>query len=207
MQIVPYLLGRGNGVAALEDGSLQRGQILLCQGIVAAYKGLVQSQHGGGNGAVQLQRSVIVQIGVQRELELLLLQLQLLNLRNGVQRTGIAVAFGNGLSHADFGALGGHMAQGAAAVGEHFFVAHQIACGVDGFLGHALIGHGGGKGRGKVMNTLHDKIQQHSRQQRDKQKLERAGRFHGITSFRFLRPPPSGKQDAAGRWWRWRVCR
>lgn len=73
------LLAGGVAVAALEDGGLERGDVLRGGGIIPVRELTAQGEDAVGDGAVELERGVAVEIGLQRELQLLELQLLLPN--------------------------------------------------------------------------------------------------------------------------------
>lgn len=78
-------------MAALEDGGLERGDVLRGGGIIPVRELTAQGEDAVGDGAVELERGVAVEIGLQRELQLLELQLLLPNPADGVERAGVGI--------------------------------------------------------------------------------------------------------------------
>ena len=166
-------------MAALEDGGLQLGRLVRRIAVVTAGEGTADVQQVLGDGAVQLQGGVGVQIGGQGELQLLQLQFLGLDLLHGVQRIAAAVYRGHRLALAHPFALADLMAHGAAFTGEDLLVPDQPAADVDGVLGGALIDQRGGEGvrQGKI--ALCGEVQRNGRQQGDAEKAENTGVVHG----------------------------
>jgi len=104
-------------VVPLQHGGLQRRQIALRRGIVPGAQRLPQGQDVAGDGRIQLQRRIRVQIGRQGELQLLQLQLQRLDPADGLQSAVVAVHRGHRLAGGD---VQRHVVQhlGLFAVGE-----------------------------------------------------------------------------------------
>ena len=173
------LLG-GVGMVPFQHSGLQLGDVALRGGVVAAGEGLPQRQDVAGDGGVQLQRRIGVQIGGQRELQLLQLQLQRLDLAHGLQGPVVGVDTGQHLAHAYVLALLPHTADRAALGGQRLLVPHHPAVQRDGVLCLPLRHQRGGDRVGQVVVQLHGKIDEHRRQHGDGQYFHE-GRcfFHG----------------------------
>ena len=203
----------------LEHGGLQRGNIALRGGVVAAGQRLPQRQDIAGDGGIQLQRRVRVQVGGQGELKLLELQLQRLDLADGLQSAVVGVDPGQHLSYADPLALLPHPAEGAILGGQHLLVPQQPAVEGDGVLRLSLRHQRGVYRVRQVVVQLYGEIDQHRRQHGDGQYFHEGMSFSwcvplcsmSVPRARTLTPPafrpPAAPPGAAARWWRWRACR
>ena len=164
LDLALYLLLAGVGVIALQHGGLQRRQIAVGGGIVPGGQRLPQGQDVTGDGRVQLQRRVRVQIRGQGEFQLLELQLQRLDAADGLQGAGVGIDGGHRLSCAHLLPLLQRVAHRAVLGGQRLLVADQPAVQGHHVLRLALIDQGGGQRVGEVVVDLHGEIQQHRRQ-------------------------------------------
>ena len=172
------LLAGGIGPAALDNGGLQLGQVAGGGGIVPAGEILPQGHDFVGNGAVQLQGGVGVQIGGQGVFQLLQLQALGLDLGHGLQGPGAVIGGSDDLALSHLFPLVPGMAQGPGLGAEGFLLPHQPAGGLHGFLRGAGIHPGGGVGVRQIPHPLDQKIEHHRRRQGNGQNFECAGGLH-----------------------------
>ena len=169
--------------AALDDGGLQLGQVAGGGGIVPAGEVLPQGYNVVGDGAVQLQGGVGVQIGGQGVFQLLQLQALGLDLGHGLQGPGAVIGGGDDLALAHLLPLLPGGTQGPGIGAEGLLLPHQPAGGLHGVLRGAGIHPGGGVGVRQIPHPLDQEIEHHRRRQGNGQNFEYAGGFHGVTSF------------------------
>ena len=159
------LLAGGVGPAALDDGGLQLGQVAGGGGIVPAGEVLPQGYDVVGDGAVQLQGGVGVQVGGQGVFQLLQLEPLGLDLGHGLQGPGAVIGGGDDLALAHLLPLLPGGTQGPGIGAESLLLPHQPAGGLHGVLRGAGIHPGGGVGVRQIPHPLDQEIEHHRRRQ------------------------------------------
>ena len=160
----------------LQHGGLQRRQVALRRGIVPGAQRLAQGQDVAGDGRIQLQRRIRVQIGRQGELQLLQLQFQRLDPADGLQSAVVAVHRGHRLAGGHPLSLLHSPGHGAGLAGQRLLRPHQPALHGDNVLRLCLIDQRDGHRVGKVVVYLRGEVHQHCRQHRDGQHLQQRRR-------------------------------